>query len=256
MLNDHISPRFYFNRKLINFQENEFEDIKEKLRHYKTASVLKLFKFSSGNAKQQAVNESHLVSSEKSPSKSKKTPNNLTIVEGKYTYFSFNRKNAQDEMFSDELDVIREGDMNVVTFPPTPQKQNLGHPLSSGLSTQILPLSRLSSGNSPPDPSLTTLTNIEPREKEASFEPVRERLQRLTKSLAEPLLQYFHELHVASPDCEEPDVLSTPRSLAARSTNARTGSNGVQRSLFVNGDGKAAEDKVYANMPPITITDM
>ena len=92
----------------------------------------------------------------------------------------------------------------IVTLPPTPRKRTSDPDEAEeeeeqekegacggnkgGISTQILPLSRLSSGNSPPHP--------EEVRKEVAASPVKEKLHRLRRSLAEPLRQYFHDLQV------------------------------------------------------------
>ena len=73
-------------------------------------------------------------------------------------------------------------------------------PASVYNSTMAVPDNTLSSGGN------NTLT----AEKRTS--PVRDKLDRLKKSLTEPLMQYFH----VSPECEEePELLNTPKSLVA-----------------------------------------
>ena len=75
-------------------------------------------------------------------------------------------------------------------------------PASVYNSTMAVPDNTLSSGNN-------TLT-AESQNKRTS--PVRDKLDRLKKSLTEPLMQYFH----VSPECEEePELLNTPKSLVA-----------------------------------------
>ncbi len=180
----------------------------------------------------------------------------------------------------------------VVTLPPTPHKESAaggvrnggirakenGHPTKkpdeaeeeigaiAGISSQILPLARLSSGNSP------SVENGERKTTKDDSTPVKDTFHRLRKSLAEPLRQYFHDLQVSLPqDNEEPDQLNTPRSVSGNGGKTGSGGGGTlrARSLFANSSkGKKTEsadkqapnpdtiDRTYANMPPITITDM
>ena len=156
--------------------------------------------------------------------------------------------------------------MSVIVVPPSPQKS----PDNEGLSTQILPLSRLSlsSNGSPTNPSSQEASSSSSSSSDTSTDkpgvtsPMREKLQKLRKSLAEPLFQYFHDLQV-SPESEEPDILSTPRSVASVTRNNSNATEspklaGIKslksRKLFNAKDDDSSEG--YENMPPIIITDM
>ena len=87
-------------------------------------------------------------------------------------------------------------------------------------STLVVPNNTFSSNSSTPSiltstsPSIVsnenpTINSATPTNKKIS--PVRDRLDKLKKSLTDPLLHYFQ----ISPECEEePDLLNTPRSLA------------------------------------------
>ncbi len=119
--------------------------------------------------------------------------------------------------------------MDVITLPPTPRKFP-----SEGVSSQILPLSRLSSGGSPND-----------EECKSSSTPVRVRLNRLTRSLADSLLQYFQDVQ----ESEEPDVLSTPRSVN-KAVEENT-SKHPRKLLFTENSGQQ-----YQNIPPVIVSDL
>ncbi len=181
-----------------------------------------------------------------------------------------------------ELSLLNEEDMNcVVTLPPTPHKETADENHQEGekeeakaagncrgISTQILPLARLSSGNSP---RTAEEEDAKPKKREESKEaeaatPVRDKLHRLRKSLAEPLLQYFQDLQEGGNE-EEPTVLNTPKSVKeANRGNSGNGRSSLKaRSLFKTkkaataSEEKEEEEKAertYANMPPIIITDM
>ena len=115
---------------------------------------------------------------------------------------------------------------------------------NEGISTQILPLSRLSlssSNSSPPNSSTSNesekitskaiietptgrpVAEVQPfnsDEKDSNkvvtrvkTSPVREKFDKIRRSLTEPLIQYFHDLQ-SSPDSEEPEILNTPKSIA------------------------------------------
>ena len=125
--------------------------------------------------------------------------------------------------------------MNVIAFPPTPQKTPPGPNNKcgdEGISTQILPLARLSMSGSSSSTTTSPVTgDPEKRDSFSSPPPVPDNtfnsdkdgppssrgssskvIERLRKSLTEPLLHYFHEMQV-SPDSEEPEILNTPRSV-------------------------------------------
>ena len=267
---------------LFSFQSNEFDDLKDKLRKYMSSSsaLNKLFKMP-GGAKTPVQEEDFNIRTTDStkaftrpgyagtPSKAQEAPNE-TIVEGKELVVL---SSLDDQLMNTsllhlvgELNVLNEAEMNVITFPATPQK-GLVSSSRQGVSSQILPLSRLSSGNSPEagtqDAATLTLTsNATVKTSTVGSQtpkPVKEKLTRLRKSLAEPLLQYFHELQV-SPESEEPEVLNTPRSLAPAnsicSPRPPAGKSKKSRSLFSSKASDKDEAKEYENMPPITITDM
>ena len=140
--------------------------------------------------------------------------------------------------------------MSVVAFPPTPQKTpELSHG-NRGVSTQILPLARFSSTGSTPPNSSQESTSSDTKSMQS---PVKDKLQKLGKSIAEPLLQYFHDLQVST-DSEEPEILNTPKSVAQNATlsPSRSAEKAViSRNLF-----NTQTTKEYENLPPITITDM
>ena len=193
--------------------------------------------------------------------------------------------------------MLNESDMSVVVVSCTPQKEVPhkaassstltsshtsvnSHPLE-GLSSQILPLSRLSmsSNASPPNPNADNSSDSASSNGGGSDghghdsngnktkDVVKGKLDKIRRSLTEPLMNYFHELQV-SPESEEPDVLGTPKSLvspdggsspssprkaglkAKRSRNLLSALNGENESS--NGEDNGA----YENMPPIIITDM
>lgn len=136
--------------------------------------------------------------------------------------------------------IINENDMSVVILPPTPQKTPELH---HGVSSQILPLSRLSSGGSSPPDCEKVLQS-----------PVKDKLQKFGKTLTEPLVQYFMDLQ-ATPDSEEPEVLNTPKSVAPNEQPKSEKKAATSRNLF-NTKKSNNEMKQYENIPPITITDM
>ena len=131
--------------------------------------------------------------------------------------------------FAGELSVINEGGMSVVVVPPTPRKASpqtaeADAPPTMGISSQILPLSRLSlssgggGGISPTssqdssndnrdrangDTSSSSADSGTPPSEEGSGDgkdlkswPVKDKLIKLRKSFTEPLVQYFQELQV------------------------------------------------------------
>lgn len=61
--------------------------------------------------------------------------------------------------------------------------------------------------------------------------PVKGRLQKMRRSITEPLMQYFHDIQMTSPDTEEPDVLNTPKSLLI-GPNSEDGERRLSRRLF------------------------
>lgn len=138
------------------------------------------------------------------------------------------------------MSIINEADMSVIVIPNTPHKDFAKE--TRGLSSQILPLSRLSlssGGGSPndgsssdeksPNPSIKgpNTTETSPNNPAGSNQdcqsdedesqkfrtPVREKISTLRRTLTEPLFQYFHHDLQNSPNSEEPDMLNTPRSI-------------------------------------------
>ena len=70
--------------------------------------------------------------------------------------------------------------------------------------------------------------------------PVRDKLDRLKKSLTEPLLHYFQ----VSPECEEePDLLNTPRSLASVSQFTALNLLSIEEPLSVDVSSKDPNDQ-------------
>ena len=77
--------------------------------------------------------------------------------------------------------------------------------------------------------------------------PVREKLDKIRRSLTEPIIQYLQDLH-SSTDSEEPEVLNTPKSVASE----------VQKSKNFKAKNLFSEEvtEVKKAMPPTLITDM
>ena len=152
-----------------------------------------------------------------------------------------------------------------------------------GISTQILPLSRLSlsSNSSPPNNSGTLSNNNKsdqttpttssrpvaevppfsessekPVEIRAKHSPVRDKLDKIRRSLTEPLIQYFHDLQSSTPDEEESEVLNTPKSVVPPNTNSDITNNTTKpksRNLFSE---NSAKDLQTEKPPQIMVTDM
>ena len=186
-----------------------------------------------------------------------------------------------------ELNVVNESGMSIVALPPTPQKDP--PPSTQGLSSQILPLSRLSlssTGNSPTgsqssgdggssngDKKVDNVSENNNGSTDGNKSPVKDKLLQLRKSFTEPLMQYFHEqIQVTPCENEEPEILNTPKSLVSASHSSSSSSSPKQggntsktpRNLLPslqkqqNGaeDDDAKDERPYENMPPIIITDM
>ena len=97
--------------------------------------------------------------------------------------------------------------------------------------------------------------------------PVKERLQKMRRSITEPLMQYFHDMHMTSPDTEEPDVLNTPKSVLV---SPEEGERRLSRRLFSNSsttssaqDGpvkrhaaRTSQIHEYQNISPTPSTDL
>ena len=76
--------------------------------------------------------------------------------------------------------------------------------------------------------------------------PVREKLDKIRRSLTEPIIQYLQDLH-SSTDSEEPEVLNTPKSVASEAAKSK---NFKAKSLFSD------EPSEVKTKPPTLITDM
>ena len=154
-------------------------------------------------------------------------------------------QNTNYLIFLGEITIINADDLeDVISFPDTPQKPKESP--NEGISTQILPLSRLSlsssaSNSSPPNTTsnessknLTTIeqtptgrpvAEVQPFNSDdqndqsgmtvtarVKTSPVRDKLDKIRRSLTEPLIQYFHDLQ-SSTDSDEPEILNTPKSI-------------------------------------------
>ncbi|XP_059091357.1 uncharacterized protein LOC131886916 isoform X1 [Tigriopus californicus] len=263
---------------------SEFEEIKEKLRKYKTNSSLA--KFFKSNPAKPAVSMDDLHIKTTKETKANKRTSLITDKNG-----NFNNPKPQldnETIVESELCIINESEMSMVQLPPTPQKRNYNECHVEGVSTQILPLSRLSmsSGSSPTISEVGKISTgsdpkdpIHVRESQGTqtpkpVSPFREKLAKLRKSLTEPLYQYFHEIQ-HSPECEEPEILNTPRSLVPSSRSLSPVQGLVKpskRNLLKDLEDDTEEDEgaicssengehdrslPYINLPPPPIvTDM
>ena len=169
--------------------------------------------------------------------------------------------------------------MNVIAFPPTPQKTPPGPSNKSGddgISTQILPLARLSmSGSSSSTTTSPVVGDPEKRDSFSSPPPVPDNtfnsdkdvssssrgssskvIERLRKSLTEPLLHYFHEMQV-SPDSEEPEILNTPRSVIPPTNCINNNNNNSNSNSHLNNLRRRSRNlfhskkEGYENVTPI-----
>ena len=139
-----------------------------------------------------------------------------------------------------------------------------------GVSTQILPLTRLSLSSSAststltkaspasvynstmvvPDNTLstsvggnTTVTELTTTTTKRTS-PVRDKLDKLKKSLTEPLMQYFH----VSPECEEePELLNTPKSLNPAGVDSCQLLSSEQLSECDSGKGVSPRQLVFSD---------
>ena len=173
----------------------------------------------------------------------------------------------------------------VVELPPTPLKPESPPLPAASISSQILPLSRLSGSSSSlqrhrPVAEVSPFTDtiqpegqyiqpdrhlVSPEERGAK---VLERLQRLRRSITEPLMQNFHDMHMTSPDTEEPDVLNTPKSLISTPlTGVEEGERRLSRRLFSSSSSTSREEPKrhkartsqvheYQNISPTPNTDL
>ena len=151
-----------------------------------------------------------------------------------------------------DITIINADELELVENPRiSPESTN------EGISTQILPLSRLSlsSNNSPPEPSKATkepakpIAEVQPFvdiKTRAKTSPVRDKLDKIRRSLTEPIIQYLQDLH-SSTDSEEPEVLNTPKSVASEVQKSKSFKS---KSLFTD-----VEEAKKPMAPPL-ITDM
>ena len=159
-----------------------------------------------------------------------------------------------------DITIINAEELELLENPPQKSPKSPESPESSteGISTQILPLSRLSlsSNNSPPEPSKTAKEPVKPIaevqpfvdkvQTRAKTSPVRDKLDKIRRSLTEPIIQYLQDLH-SSTDSEEPEVLNTPKSVASEAFKSK---NFKSKSLFSD------EEEAKKPTPPPLITDM
>ena len=185
------------------------------------------------------------------------------------------------KFISGEITIINDADLSFVELPNTPKKPQESSNIMEGISTQILPLSRLSlsSNSSPPNSSGTSSNNNKsdqttpttssrpvaevppfsessekPVEIRAKHSPVRDKLDKIRRSLTEPLIQYFHDLQ-SSPDEEESEVLNTPKSIVPPNSTTKiditTTKPKSRNNLFSENSAKDQADK-----PQMMVTDM
>ena len=150
-----------------------------------------------------------------------------------------------------DITIINADDLELIEHVPKPSPESS----NEGISTQILPLSRLSlSSNSPPEgpkKDLRPIAEVQPFvdkvQTRSKTSPVREKLDKIRRSLTEPIIQYLQDLH-SSTDSEEPEVLNTPKSVALE----------VQKSKNFKAKNLFSEEvtEVKKAMPPTLITDM
>lgn len=264
--------------------KEDMEDLKDKVRRNKATHLLmKFFKHTATpNSTKDLSQDSQIKHTKNTRTFRKPCPDSVST---KPNCIGPMPMPGNDTILEGEITIINESDMSVVALPPTPQKSTNSFASSrEGISTQILPLSRLSlsSNSSPPSsnnedsPSNRPVAQVQPfspedmpnapnNSRESGEEPltpnnssiilptrnkvspVREKLDKLRRSLTEPLFQYFHDLQV-SPDNEEPEVLNTPKSVAPPTTaslkNGSTTQQGIKsRNLFGGKDP-------YENVPP------
>ena len=165
---------------------------------------------------------------------------------------------GNETIIEGEITIINADDLDVISFNEKSKESP-----NEGISTQILPLSRLSissnNSNSPPNsgakaekvdqtPTGRPIAEVQPFNNSDSDQkrnsPVRDKLDKIRRSLTEPLIQYFHDLQ-SSPDSEEPEVLNTPKSIAPPTLTK----NGIKsKNLF--------QDDEVTKRPPPMVTDM
>lgn len=89
--------------------------------------------------------------------------------------------------------------------------------------------------------------------------PVKEKLQKMRRSITEPLMQYFHDMTMTSPELEEPDILNTPKSLLP---TPEDNSRRLSRKLFgprempKRHSARTSQVHEYQNISPTPSTDL
>jgi len=89
--------------------------------------------------------------------------------------------------------------------------------------------------------------------------PVKDKFQKMRRSITEPLMQYFHEMHMTSPELEEPDILNTPKSVIP--TSEENGHR-LSRKLFgprelpKRHSARTSQVNEYQNISPTPSTDL
>ena len=109
---------------------------------------------------------------------------------------------------------------------------------------------------SPTRQSTAELSTVTTRVKTS---PVRDKLDKIRRSLTEPLIQYFHDLQ-SSTDSDEPEILNTPKSIAPPAHNLsvtlpkdQSKSNGIKaKTLNFQEDYQSGPIR----KPPPMVTDM
>ena len=160
------------------------------------------------------------------PNSSSSSPQEHTSSNNKAKQSSKNKKSSHEEKSSKVTKKLKgaKDSKNVSTTELNEKLSGVAETeienINTSESTLIVPNNTLSSNLSTPNiltstiPPITSndnssLNTTAPTNKKIS--PVRDRLDKLKKSLTDPLLHYFQ----ISPECEEePDLLNTPRSLA------------------------------------------
>jgi len=94
---------------------------------------------------------------------------------------------------------------------------------------------------------------------EQNKSPVKEKLQKMRRSITEPLMQYFHDMTMTSPELEEPDILNTPKSLLPTTED---NSRRLSRKLFgprempKRHSARTSQVHEYQNISPTPSTDL
>jgi len=303
-----------------NIQKDDLDTLKEKLCKTKTTySLLKMFRSSSKNQADPKI---------------KRTQSTKKYMKPCSPGFT-------EETIIGNTD-LNESELSMVALPPTPLKPKEKSPQTEGVSSQILPLSRLSTGSLPhptykqspkqkpiaevspfsnkqnataelsassqvgmesktdhqvtapsstmaetPNtsnvintikrrPSITPpaqlRTNVPihsiPMPQKATIRdlktsPMKEKLQKLRRSITEPLLHYLNEMHMMSPESEEPDILNTPKSLTQtreerekKPSKNLFGQRSTSDSLMIPHPASSSQVHEYENISPTPSTDL